>query len=345
MKKTLSAIFLLCCSILTAQVKIGNNPTQITPSAELEIESTTKGFLSPRMTTEQRNAIINPAIGLIIFNVSTDCLNFFIGTHWVDICGTPHSGIVSSTGLGSSFTIVPQGLNSEAFSNNQVCADKTISVTPCTAVPEAVLNDDLATTLGKEYDWLANAGNEWMQGGANRALVEINGQCWYRRNAGNAHTQGNSYYSNQQQHPDEGRLYNWTAAMNGVNGSAAERAQGICPEGWHVPSDCEWMFLEHSLGMDIQNQVKDDDERYRGVGTGAVLSDKIQNGSNISGFSVLLAGMSDNTNITHYRERDAYFYTSTNGIFMRKLRRDRATGIERYKRDHNSKLSVRCLKD
>ena len=52
------------------------------PSAALEIDSTTKGFLPPRMTETQRDAINNPAEGLVIFNTSTDQLNIFEGTSW-----------------------------------------------------------------------------------------------------------------------------------------------------------------------------------------------------------------------------------------------------------------------
>jgi uncharacterized protein (TIGR02145 family) len=40
--------------------------------------------------------------------------------------------------------------------------------------------------------------------------------------------------------PTYGLLYNWYAAVD---------SQGICPEGWHVPSDQEWMELEKHLGM------------------------------------------------------------------------------------------------
>ena len=53
-------------------------------------------------------------------------------------------------------------------------------------------------------------------------------------------------------YPEYGMLYQWSAAMNG---SATERAQGVCPAGWHIPSDCEWMFLEHGLGMTIAEQI------------------------------------------------------------------------------------------
>ena len=57
------------------------SPTNTT--AILELTSTTKGFLPPRMTTEQRDLIATPAEGLMIYNTSTNRPNFFNGTSWV----------------------------------------------------------------------------------------------------------------------------------------------------------------------------------------------------------------------------------------------------------------------
>ncbi|MBL0213986.1 MAG: fibrobacter succinogenes major paralogous domain-containing protein [Myxococcales bacterium] len=45
-----------------------------------------------------------------------------------------------------------------------------------------------------------------------------------------------------------GGLYEWDEAMAG---STTERAQGICPGGWHIPSDGDWKVLEQFLGMDV----------------------------------------------------------------------------------------------
>ena len=46
-----------------------------------------------------------------------------------------------------------------------------------------------------------------------------------------------------------GVLYNWKAAMNGAasSGSNPSGVQGVCPEGWHLPSDAEWTQLETYL--------------------------------------------------------------------------------------------------
>ncbi|HQA75815.1 MAG TPA: fibrobacter succinogenes major paralogous domain-containing protein [Salinivirgaceae bacterium] len=49
-----------------------------------------------------------------------------------------------------------------------------------------------------------------------------------------------------------GVLYNWSAAMNGAASSNTypSGVQGICPSGWHLPSDIEWIQLVAYLGGD-----------------------------------------------------------------------------------------------
>lgn len=51
-------------------------------AAILDTASTTKGFLPPRMTTAQRDAISTPPAGLVIYNTSTNVLNFYNGSAW-----------------------------------------------------------------------------------------------------------------------------------------------------------------------------------------------------------------------------------------------------------------------
>lgn len=55
------------------------------PSALLDITSTTQGFLTPRMTAVQRNAIVAPATGLLIYNTGTSLFNYWDGISWVEI--------------------------------------------------------------------------------------------------------------------------------------------------------------------------------------------------------------------------------------------------------------------
>jgi hypothetical protein len=54
-------------------------------SALVQIDSTTKGFLPPRMTTTERNAIASPAAGLIVYDTTLNLPHFFNGTIWVSL--------------------------------------------------------------------------------------------------------------------------------------------------------------------------------------------------------------------------------------------------------------------
>ena len=56
-------------------------------SAALEINSTSKGFLPPRMTEDQRDLISTPEIGLMIYNLDTDCINVYKPGGWFELCG------------------------------------------------------------------------------------------------------------------------------------------------------------------------------------------------------------------------------------------------------------------
>ena len=68
-----------------AQISVNNDGSAPDPSAMLEVKSTTRGLLPPRMTHAQMNAIANPAPGLIIY--CTDCtdpcpLQIWTGSSW-----------------------------------------------------------------------------------------------------------------------------------------------------------------------------------------------------------------------------------------------------------------------
>ena len=91
-------MFLLFAGIANAQIKVGSNPTVINPASILELESTSKGFLPPRMLYAQKILIPNPPAGLIIWCI--DCatlgeLQVFNGTEWTNLVGDIASGIFS----------------------------------------------------------------------------------------------------------------------------------------------------------------------------------------------------------------------------------------------------------
>jgi hypothetical protein len=65
-----------------AQIKIGGTGTP-NASAVLELESTTQGFLPPRMSTAQRDAISTPTNGMVIYNTTLNCLQLYNDSGWV----------------------------------------------------------------------------------------------------------------------------------------------------------------------------------------------------------------------------------------------------------------------
>ena len=78
----LIALFLYFSPTSTAQgVTIGSN-TPADPSATLEVKSTTGGLLLPRLSTAQRNAILSPSPGLMIYNSSNECMEVYHASGW-----------------------------------------------------------------------------------------------------------------------------------------------------------------------------------------------------------------------------------------------------------------------
>lgn len=71
------------CITSTGNVGIGTNSPNT--SAKLDVSSTTQGFLPPRMTTTQKNAITTPAAGLMVFDTTLAKLCVYSGTAWETI--------------------------------------------------------------------------------------------------------------------------------------------------------------------------------------------------------------------------------------------------------------------
>jgi len=75
---------------LVGQVAISTNQTEADASAILEIESTTKGVLIPRITDIQRNTLsTTAATGLLVYSTDQNKFFYFNGTTWLQLKGTP----------------------------------------------------------------------------------------------------------------------------------------------------------------------------------------------------------------------------------------------------------------
>ena len=86
MKTTINLILFLALAWNTANAQVGIGTTNPKDDAALDVESTTKGFLPPRMDNAERDAIASPAQGLVIYNTDTDCVQWYDGSFWFDGC-------------------------------------------------------------------------------------------------------------------------------------------------------------------------------------------------------------------------------------------------------------------
>ena len=144
------------------------------------------------------------------------------------------------------------------------------------------------------------------------------GYCWYNNNE--------TIYKNLY-----GTIFNWYAVNSG----------NLCPAGWHVPSDSEWMVLSGYLGP------KTAGEKIKESGTTHWNSPNA-NATNETGFTALPGGSRNNTGVFNYQGFVGYWWTSTE--------RDSTKAWSRYLSTYGSEIysiggpkesgySVRCLRD
>ena len=442
--------------------KVGTNPTIINPSSALEVESTTKGFLPPRMTSVQMNAIVSPATGLMVYctNCPTVGLSYYTGTAWTSLNSAANNGSVStSSGAlsfdctgGGSFVITITNNTSSAItpffsvsdivlsgatsgysvsaaspaspmiaSGASLAITYTITATTSAAngtttatwtklnysgsgtastggvvkplgytytttfngITAGVSSNNLVSTYttGEKFSDNIECTNKYVSAGHTAAtctgsvtgasgtvypLVLINGQCWMQRNLkekpstiptspgynGGTDVGWYGYYGNAASEPaaGEGLLYQWSAAMNNQCG---ERAQGVCPTGFHIPSDCEWKYLEHGQGMAISEQNLQNAWRANTTDSQGTPGNKLRSqgtgATNTSGWTGLLAGylyIADGT-FNSRASNGSWRSSSATGATTAVLRY-MFTGTVGVSSNSNSKgygYSVRCLKD
>jgi uncharacterized protein (TIGR02145 family) len=165
--------------------------------------------------------------------------------------------------------------------------------------------------------------------------------CWYN----NSTALGDIY----------GGLYTWAAAMKGSASSRENpsKVQGVCPDGWHVPSDTEWIQMEIFLGM--SSEEADDYENRGTIGgslreTGNVHWGVNVEATNISGFTALPAGIrSANGQFAHLGYGTSFLTSTTseddNTLILNRYIYATITAVARNPVKKARGFSVRCIKD
>ena len=141
-----------------------------------------------------------------------------------------------------------------------------------------------------------------------------------------------------------GMLYQWKAAMNG---SVAPGDQGICPTGWHIPTDSEWYTLENYLKNSGQTCNANRDMAWECFGASNKLADSSSAFYSPSGFNGVFAGYRSSG--TYYvRLSYVMFWSSSAFDSNSAWIRDLYSNDNRVRRRNTSKaeaLSVRCIKN
>jgi uncharacterized protein (TIGR02145 family) len=152
------------------------------------------------------------------------------------------------------------------------------------------------------------------------------------------------YYANSSTNGD-GPLYNWSAAMNGASNTNENpsNVQGVCPDGWHIPSASEWEELFSYLGGEdvAGGKMKEKGTEH--------WSEPNSYATNESGFTALPGGArSASGSFSSSLFAVAYYWSTTlesDSIFVKRYELsfnngDAKTSIV----DKNIGISVRCVK-
>jgi uncharacterized protein (TIGR02145 family) len=252
---------------------------------------------------------------------------------------------------GGGYLIVPGisnanpefgGLGLVVLPGNNLCAAQNISVTTCGG-------DSTLTYNGYTYN-----------------LVEINKQCWFAENLrtselndgtpilnvtdnltwNNSLTPAYCKFSNLDLYGTAyGYLYNFYASVNSK----------LCPTGWHVPTDCEYMYLEKSLGMSTQLQQNGG---WRGTNEGTLLKSTnlwfANPGTDNYGFTALPGGYRlysttpAQSGTFNSRLRYCFLWTSSSATTETAYIRGLFYSYNNILRQANNKAtgaSVRCIRD
>ncbi|BDW91611.1 hypothetical protein MACH07_04430 [Flagellimonas marinaquae] len=111
---------------LSGQVKIGNNPESLDPASVLELESNTRVLVITRVTDAQMS-VINPLPGALAYNTDQDCLHYYDGTQWVNICEELDNSFTVSTRADYLSQLNPQARDSTVIITTTVNPDDSVN--------------------------------------------------------------------------------------------------------------------------------------------------------------------------------------------------------------------------
>ena len=263
----------------------------------------------------------------IVMQVSSDD-----GATWNYNYGSASGDIGSSISIGSnkSITWTYSGSFNPYFKIKIIANDETADGSPCAGTEKVYYEGGPNNDVGGDY----------------YKTIQIGDQCWLKENL-NVGTRINGtgnqipdfiiekycYDDLQASCTTYGGLYQWNEAMKYTS---TEGTQGICPNGWHIPTLAEYETLYNTINND-GNELE-----AVGVGTG---------GTNTSGFSSLLGGGRSSSSpffdlldkAANYWTSTKYEFDATKAMYMDLYYFDGTVKLLHYDKEFG--FSVRCVKD
>jgi uncharacterized protein (TIGR02145 family) len=295
---------------------------------------------------------------------------------------TPTFSWITETGTktGSSYTPEYTDFTQGSSASGDISVTCLVEVSGCTNSKSLTV---AVTAVQSKISFTCNSTFTDSRDDQSYPTKKIGDQCWMTKNmnigtrvVGSDHSthqragiQKICYYDDESYCDTYGGLYNWAEAVNGENtGTGASttataynkkcavdgspNTQGICPDGWHVPSDAEFQALEVYLGMspstanstswrgsDQGNQLKSTDLwTYYSAST---------TGTNTSFWDGRPGGSRGNSGGTfYYVGTTGYWWSSSEYSSSSAWHRYLSYNEARVDRDTNNKsngFSVRCL--
>ena len=297
-----------------------------------------------KMTNQERDAWSNPQEGTVIFNLTTGCLNVRSFNYWFELCGsgcippvlTANAGPDQLDVQGNTATLTagslapgetgywttamgqggiygsPNSPNSTftglagqsyylAWNIQNACGatgSDTIHISfadpnavPCPGIPTL-------TYMGQLYHTVAIGDQCWMRENLNAGIMRSVGEVF----SNNGVIEKHCYVNDPIKCLEYGGLYTWDEMMGYVEVAGT---RGICPEGWHIPTDEDFSVMSEFLGGSTVagGKLKEPGSwHWSTPNTGA---------DNESGFRAIGAGYIATNGISSEIKDGNYYFTST----------------------------------
>lgn len=386
-KFTLSiVVWILISSASIAQVTIGSdlNPMKGALLDLKEFDSTSsdnttanKGLLIPRVDlTSKRVLTIAPQeesdvhIGTVVYNLTRietseqdrfcPGLHVWSGNEWSPL--TPYAEIIKAENLAGPQSDLVDNRDGEIYHTARFYSTKTFYT--CDPTPPIIIDAGIWTTqnLRTTVGLIHKITNNYLD------------QAYY--NSGNAQATPDRLRKN-------GKLYAWAAATNqkgnaidgegnvdnpptfesnnegyGTAGALTEsKRQGLCPEGWHLPTHTEWITLQKALMLQPELYSTQSSATEANIGNvfksaqyGSGNNQGTSKAANKGGFDGLLCGFANwNVNTNKDYDISAYWWSSSSiptvNAYRVSIESDTFIFGANGGSSRNNMLSVRCVKN